>query len=458
MERMSAGPTGDLLAPRSPRWKWYVCGILLLATMLNYMDRLTLNLTASQIKAEFALNNQQYGELEWGFGLAFAVGGLMMGFAADRVSVRWMYPAVLLGWSAAGMATAWTTTYGQLAACRILLGFFEAGQWPCALVTSQRLLSKEDRTLGNSILQSGAALGAILVPQVVKLLVVDSATAAPPAAGSFADWSLWLQGFMLYQPGSWRGPFQVIGLMGALWLIPWFALVRSGDLRRVAGARNGEDAGAPQAVEEADRWDFARRFLVLSVVVIAINMCWHFFRVWMPLFLEEQQGYSKTATQDFSTAYYLATDAGCLLVGLATRRLTAAGWRVHSARLATFACCAALTSLSTIACRLPAGPVLLASLLAIGFGALGLFANYYSFTQELSTRHQGKVTGSLGFLTWTFTASMHPLIGKIVDRTHSYDAAIFWVGLLPAVAFAALALFWNWPRSRSEVGSRGSEK
>ncbi|HXT58588.1 MAG TPA: MFS transporter, partial [Pirellulales bacterium] len=162
---MSAGPTGDLLAPRSPRWKWYVCGILLLATMLNYMDRLTLNLTASQIKAEFALNNQQYGELEWGFGLAFAVGGLMMGFAADRVSVRWMYPAVLLGWSAAGMATGWTTSYGQLAACRILLGFFEAGQWPCALVTSQRLLSKEDRTLGNSILQSGAALGAILVPQ-----------------------------------------------------------------------------------------------------------------------------------------------------------------------------------------------------------------------------------------------------------------------------------------------------
>ena len=95
---------------------------------------------------------------------------------------------------------------------------------------------------------------------------------------------------------------------------------------------------------------------------------------------------------------------------------------------------------------------------AIGFGALGLFANYYSFTQELSTRHQGKVTGSLGFLTWTFTASMHPWIGKVVDRTHSYDAAIFWVGLLPAVAFAALALFWNWPRSRSEIGSRRREK
>lgn len=443
---MSEESPPGLSDARSPQWKWHVCGILLLATMLNYMDRLTLNLTASQIKAEFGLNHEQYGDLERGFGLAFAVGGLIMGFAVDRVSVRWMYPAVLVGWSLAGMATAFSSTYGQLAACRILLGFFEAGQWPCALVTSQRLLSKADRTLGNSILQSGAALGAILVPQVVKLLVIDRSAGAP-AAGSLADWSLRLQSLLLDQPGTWRGPFQAIGLLGVLWLIPWFVLVRPGDLRRKTDA-SGEQPGADRASADADRWSFARRFLVLSVVVIAINMCWHFFRVWMPLFLEEQHKYGTAAVQDFTTAYYLATDAGCLLAGLATRKLAASGWQVHRARMAVFAACAALTSLTTIACRQSAGWLLLGLLLAIGFGALGLFANYYSFSQELSTRHQGKVTGSLGFLTWTVTASMHPLVGQAVDRTHSYDTALFWAGLLPLAAVAALAVFWSWPARR----------
>ena len=29
--------------PRGAFWKWWVCGLLLLATMINYMDRLTLN-------------------------------------------------------------------------------------------------------------------------------------------------------------------------------------------------------------------------------------------------------------------------------------------------------------------------------------------------------------------------------------------------------------------------------
>ena len=160
---------------RSPNWKWYVCGVLLLATMLNYMDRQTLANTITDISKELGLNNKQYGQLEFGFGMAFATGGILVGFLVDKISVRLMYPLVLIGWSSAGIATAYAQQIGELLlqagigdsaapgytgllVCRIALGLFEAGQWPCALVTSQRLLSAEDRPLGNSLLQSGAAL------------------------------------------------------------------------------------------------------------------------------------------------------------------------------------------------------------------------------------------------------------------------------------------------------------
>ena len=57
--------------------------------------------------------------------------------------------------------------------CRIVLGFFEAGHWPCALVTTRLILSRGDRTLGNSILQSGSSLGSILTPLVVLPMVSD---------------------------------------------------------------------------------------------------------------------------------------------------------------------------------------------------------------------------------------------------------------------------------------------
>lgn len=107
---------------------WWVSGLLLLATMLKYMDRLPF---------------------------------------------RWLYPAVVIGWSAAGMLTGLCGNLTGLLACRTLLGFFEAGHWPCALRTTQAVLSRKERTLGNSTLQSGGAFGAIITPLAIRAIVDD---------------------------------------------------------------------------------------------------------------------------------------------------------------------------------------------------------------------------------------------------------------------------------------------
>jgi ACS family hexuronate transporter-like MFS transporter len=125
--------------------------------------------------------------------------------------------------------------------------------------------------------------------------------------------------------------------------------------------------------------------------------------------------------------------------------------------MAAFATCALLTSLSMFAASQPKGPLLLASLLVIGFGSLGLFPIYYSLTQELSTRHQGKVTGSLSFITWAMTAEMQVLVGKQVDQTGSYANGIFWLGLTPLVGFIALVCLWGRTHAPEGNGSAVSE-
>ena len=115
--------------------------MLLLASTLNYMDRQTLGNVQTRIEKEFKLNNEHYGNLEFGFGVAFAVGAIVFGISADLVNVRWLYPLMIVLWSAAGAATAYSRSYEQLFVCRVLLGFFEAAHWPCALRTTQRLLA-----------------------------------------------------------------------------------------------------------------------------------------------------------------------------------------------------------------------------------------------------------------------------------------------------------------------------
>ena len=87
------------------RWQWTVSILLLLATMINYMDRQVLANMAVRIQSQLKINDTQYGSIEWAFGTAFAVGSLFFGFLADRVSVRWLYPAILFAWSMVGFAT-----------------------------------------------------------------------------------------------------------------------------------------------------------------------------------------------------------------------------------------------------------------------------------------------------------------------------------------------------------------
>jgi ACS family hexuronate transporter-like MFS transporter len=309
-------------------------------------------------------------------------------------------------------------------ACRVALGFFEAGQWPCALTASQRLLGRADRALGNALLQSGASIGAVVTPLVVQALVSDA-------------------------PGSWRGPFRVIGLLGVAWAAGWVAVIRDDDLTRPA-----EDApGAPE-VSTTSRGAFARRFLVLAVVVVAINLCWHFYRAWLPKMLREGHGYGRDSVNYFTSAFYVSTDVGCLAAGVAVKVLVSLGGSVHRSRVLTFLACGLLTALGALAAVLPAGPALLATLLLIAAGALGLFPIYYSLTQELSARHQGKVTGALGCVAWLASAVMHRQVGRWVDRTGSYATALTATGLLPLAAWAVLVLSWDRARAPSATPVR----
>lgn len=420
-----AGPD----SPRSPAWKWLVCGLLLLATMLNYMDRLSLNQLADPIRQEFALSHEEYGLLETAFSAAFGVGAVLLGWLADRGSVRRLYPLVLLAWSLAGFATGFVVNYLSLLVCRFCLGLAEAGHWPCALKTTQRILPPAARTLGNGLLQSGAALGAVLTPLLVLAL-----------------WS---------RTGSWRLPFLVVGSLGLFWVMLWLALVRDQDLALPGGP---DPTAGPQQLPAASAASvpllvppagsssrlFIRRFLVLAVIVTCINLTWHFFRAWLPLFLQEKHGYAPQDMNYFVSAYYLASDLGSLTAGVAVLKLSRRhDLSAHASQVLVFAVGAGLVLLSWWVAWLPAGPGLVGVLLVIGFATLGLFPSYYSLSQELTVRHQGKLTGLLSFVTWQVTALFQWLVGREIDRSGSYALGLFLAGLAPLLALGVLLGFWG---------------
>jgi MFS transporter, ACS family, hexuronate transporter len=398
--------------------RWYICGLLLLATTLNYMDRVALNQTSVEVKKSFQLDAKDWGQIEAAFSIAFALGTITTGYIVDRVGVYWIYPALVVCWSVSGFLTGYSTGFLSLLVFRFLLGIFEAGNWPCGIRTTRQLLPPSERAFGNSLFQSGTAIGAILTP-----FIVLGCTQLLPAD----------------HPEKWRWPFRIIGLIGLGWVAAWFWIVP----QKLVDAVRPEDANTKPTSFQTVVSDL--RFWLMVAVVIGVNTSWHTYRVAMPFYLKQQRGYTDEQFQFFSIAYYLCADIGTWTVGLAVIAFTKRGWQLHRCRLIGFGACVGLVLTSVVIPFLDSRLLIAAQFLLFAFGALGLFTAYFSLSQELSSQHQGKVTGLLGFLNAIYLAGMYLVQGYWADRLGSYEIPMALSGFPALLAFALVLRYWRQP-------------
>ena len=434
---------------RGKSWTIYLFLLLFSATLLNYAARFVFTQNTSNIQFEFK-ENQQFSSLEElreaadadpdvsidahldksayadaasNFSLGFAFGALIFGTLADVISVRLLYPLVVVVWSIAGIATGMVDTVTGLWISRLFVGLFEAGHWPCALRTTQRTFHPAQRTGANSILQSGASIGAVLTPLLVLF-------------------------YLHNYPTEWRHAFLIVGVCGVPWAICWLLVVRESDITQpvIQTDETSAGVGTNQELVEIPFWNIftTRRWWVLLFTVICINTVWHFIRVWMVDWLENVHGYESDFVAQFTSAYFLSTFAGALASGAVISWLVKKDWNVHKARMTAFVVFACLTALIVPAAFMPKGGLLLFVLLIVAFGSLGLFPIYYSLNQEISAKHQGKVGGSLGFATWFLLYFFHGWVGELLEVNPDSRQTIFCaVGLLPFVAFFVLKYCWG---------------
>lgn len=437
---------GPLPSARVSAWRWWVCALLFLATTLNYMDRIALNQMAVRIQRALDLDDFQYGLLESGFSFSFAIGAIVAGVVVDRVSVRWVYPLAVLGWSAAGFLTGYASGFATLLTCRVMLGLFEAANWPCGLRTTRAMLRPGERSLGNSLFQSGTAIGALVTPLLILFLLRSADPAEPFRHAAMAVVGGTYAAVVDAPTDTWRLPFQVIGLIGVAWVALWFLTVPGRVL--VPQPESAAEAGA---VRYRDIFR-DRRFWAVLVVALAVNVAWHTYRPWLPKYLQQKRGLTEAEMSALMTWYYLLSDVGSWTVGGVTLLLIRRGHGAHLIKLLMFATCAALALISVVVPLAPTGWALTAAVLLFAFACLGLFPTYYALTQEVSARHQGKVSGTLGACSHMFLSlAVYPTQGWIVRETGSYDGMLAVAGVFPLLGLAAL--LWVWPRGEGPTAS-----
>jgi ACS family hexuronate transporter-like MFS transporter len=78
--------------------RWWIVGLLFLATVFNYMDRQTLSILARTIQNDLHLSDLDYSDIVQWFLLAYTISYLIAGRVTDWLGTRASMACFILWW------------------------------------------------------------------------------------------------------------------------------------------------------------------------------------------------------------------------------------------------------------------------------------------------------------------------------------------------------------------------
>jgi MFS transporter, ACS family, hexuronate transporter len=136
--------------------RWWISVLLFLATLISYIDRLTLSVLAPLICRDLGLSNLEYAGIGTWFLLTYSFGQTFFGKLQDRIGTRRGLALAMCIWSIAETAHAVARQLASLSFVRAVLGLGEGGHWPAAIKSVAEWFPAEERAFAMGIVNTGA--------------------------------------------------------------------------------------------------------------------------------------------------------------------------------------------------------------------------------------------------------------------------------------------------------------
>lgn len=398
-----------------PYLRWWIVGLLLCATMINYLDRQTLTIASTTICKAYDLNEKDYSHIVMAFLLAYAIMQPFAGRIIDWLGTRAGFSLSVLWWGTANMLTALASGLYSFSIFRFLLGLGEAGNFPASIKTVAEWFPARERAMATGAFNMGAGIGAII---------------APPAIG-----------FLILNYG-WQSGFVVTGILTLIWAPLWYffyrrpqdhPMITDEELARISGPEEkAADAPAPKV-----SWKelVAHRELWGCVIAKFLSdPVWWFYLFWLPKYMQDARGFSLKEIALFAWLPYVTADVGCLFGGGISSFFIKRGMNVIRARKIGLCVCAAMMPIAFVAARVQNPYLALACISIATFGHQAWSSNLLTLPADLFPKRQVAtaygIAGSAG--SWggvIFT----PLVGIILLNL-GYMPVFTIVGLLHIIA------------------------
>ena len=414
-----------------PGLRWWIAGLLLVATVISYLDRLTLSILAPAICGDLHLSNVQYAGISVWFLLAYSFGQTVFGKLQDRVGTKRGLSIAMILWSVAETLQAATRGLGALCVFRFILGLGEGGHWPAAIKGIAEWFPKQERAFGMGIVNTGATLGSAIAPPLV----------------------VWLE-----LSFGWRTTFVATGFLGFIWLVLWSLCYQPPEQHRWLSSQELDSIrnGTPdnQAHTPAQSWIALlknRKVLGLVLARFLGDPVWWLYLVWLPLYLFRVRGLGLKDIGAFGWIPFVFADAGALIGGWLSGWLIRAGWKPPRARTAAIILATVLAPIGMFV------GVVKSEYTAIALISLVLFTFQFwvnnvqtlasdLFPNELVASVSGLAGTGAGIGAMIFTFST----GWIVDH-FGYTPVLILSGLLVPAATAALLWLSHEPQDSTGI-------
>jgi ACS family hexuronate transporter-like MFS transporter len=407
-----------------PNFRYVVAGMLLLATMINYADRLAISVLSPTLRAEFGMTEQDYGFVVFWFMFAYAIMYAASGPICDRLGTRKGFAVFIAAWSIAAMGHATATGKWSLSIWRFLLGLGEPGNWPAAAKAVAEWFPLEQRALGIGIFNAGSSLGSAIAPPLVAWLTLQF---------------------------GWRMAFVATGAVGFVWLVAWLLLYQPPHLSRFITEREWKFLkGRVRPPEEAvavrqpkGEWRRVlgmRECYTLIIARFFTDPVVYFVIFWLPEYLKKERGFDLAMVGKYAWVPFLFGDVGYLFGGWVSGYLIRRGWHWVRARSFVLALGCIVMPVAILAPRVPEAWMAIGVICIVVMGHSLWISNLLTLpTDMFPASRVGTATGLSG-MGGAIGGMLANLGTGYVVTHYSYAPIFLMAGLMHPLAFTITKL------------------
>jgi ACS family D-galactonate transporter-like MFS transporter len=387
--------------------RWTIVWLLFIASLINYLDRSSISLALPLISKELHLGPESKGLLLSAFFWTYALMQIPVGWAADRVNLRWLYFSAFVLWSLGQGLTGFAASFGVLILFRLLLGIGESIYLPGGTKIVSLLFASTERGLPCGMFDFGTRMGLVMGGLTIPWLLVHF---------------------------GWRLSFRLIGFTALLWVIPWLWATKGRLDQRPRPASSGRDRG--RAVR---RLLTNRNLIGICLGFFCFDYYWYLFVTWLPDYLVTVRHLPILRAGFFSALPYFVFGASEPLGGWIADRLVAYGWSETRTRkgIVTIAFLCGLLLIPASRVQSAGTAVFLlagASLVGLATGNLLVILQCCAPQEDV-----GLWTGFENF-AGNLAGVLAPLLtGVLISRTGSYAPGF---GLAVVVLLAGIFCYW----------------